>query len=222
MKKIIISILISILIIAGPSSFANASSISLLPTSPFYFLKEIERSIETFFTFDKAEKAELQLEIAQEKLSEIEILKNSNINYEEFIDGYYDSLEKLNNQLNGLEENNYDIQIFQTSLDELGVLEDEIFEDDPFLNEINGLSEDGIMQKLNQEAQKLGISPQEIIEGIGDISETDKEAIKNYAFEILKGNKTFEDIASDYSGLNLSEETRNIIDMFIQRAQENQ
>jgi len=52
----------------------------ILPGSPFYFLKNWARKIRLFFAFNKAKKAELRLQIANEKLIEakklIELKKN--------------------------------------------------------------------------------------------------------------------------------------------------
>ncbi|HHE76904.1 MAG TPA: hypothetical protein ENL27_02905 [Candidatus Parcubacteria bacterium] len=52
----------------------------LLPTSPFYFLKEWTRRVRLFFTFNQANKLKLQSKFANEKLMEIKetIEKNKN------------------------------------------------------------------------------------------------------------------------------------------------
>lgn len=46
----------------------------ILPDSPFYFLKEITRGLQSFFTFDSVAKAELRLKFANEKLMELKKL----------------------------------------------------------------------------------------------------------------------------------------------------
>src|SRR3989338_8441280 len=43
----------------------------ILPTSPFYFFKEMGRGMQGFFTFNPVAKAELQLKIANEKAAEL-------------------------------------------------------------------------------------------------------------------------------------------------------
>ena len=42
----------------------------LLPTSPFYFLKEWRRGVQRIFTFNAVNKAELELKFANEKAAE--------------------------------------------------------------------------------------------------------------------------------------------------------
>ena len=46
----------------------------LLPDSPFYFLKNWGRNIQSFFTFNPVKKAELKLKFANEKLIEVKKL----------------------------------------------------------------------------------------------------------------------------------------------------
>ena len=48
----------------------GVESPGLLPTSPFYFLKEWGRGLQSFFTFDSVKKVGLQLKIANEKAAE--------------------------------------------------------------------------------------------------------------------------------------------------------
>lgn len=78
----------------------------LLPTSPFYFIKEFGRAVQTFLTFNAEKKAELKLRIADEKLTEAKIvsekqpqnqkgLENALQNYEEQRSELKTRLEKL-------------------------------------------------------------------------------------------------------------------------------
>lgn len=46
----------------------------LLPTSPFYFIKEFGRAVQTFFTFNAEKRAELKLRITEEKLVEAQVV----------------------------------------------------------------------------------------------------------------------------------------------------
>ena len=43
----------------------------ILPSSPLYFFKELGRSVQSFFTFNRLSKAELQLKFANEKAAEV-------------------------------------------------------------------------------------------------------------------------------------------------------
>ena len=49
-----------------------------LPTSPFYFLKEWRRGLKLLFTFDRVKKAELELEISNEKAAEAKKVEEEN------------------------------------------------------------------------------------------------------------------------------------------------
>lgn len=49
----------------------------LLPTNPFYFLKEFGRTARRWFTFDQVKKAELELRIANEKAAEAKKVQES-------------------------------------------------------------------------------------------------------------------------------------------------
>lgn len=48
----------------------GVSEPTLLPDSPFYFFKNLSRGVQSFFTFNKTKKAELQAQFANEKLVE--------------------------------------------------------------------------------------------------------------------------------------------------------
>ncbi|MFA5742701.1 MAG: DUF333 domain-containing protein [Candidatus Paceibacterota bacterium] len=56
----------------------NVGEPSLLPDSPFYFLKNWARGIQTFFSFDPAKKAELKLKFSSEKMAEAKKLLEQN------------------------------------------------------------------------------------------------------------------------------------------------
>lgn len=43
----------------------------ILPTNPFYFFKEMKRSVQSFFTFNSVAKTDLELKIANEKAAEL-------------------------------------------------------------------------------------------------------------------------------------------------------
>ena len=54
----------------------EVSEQTLLPNSPFYFLKEWGRGIQSFFTFGQLKKAGLEQQFASERLLEIQALVN--------------------------------------------------------------------------------------------------------------------------------------------------
>lgn len=63
---------------ADQSSGLEAENPSLLPDSPFYFIKNWSRSIQSFLAFDKAKKAELKFKFASEKMAEAKKLLEKN------------------------------------------------------------------------------------------------------------------------------------------------
>ena len=80
----------------------------ILPSSPFYFLKEWRRGIKKIFTFDPVKKAELELEEANERAAEIKKLEEiapSNIEaITKAAANYQRNVERLKNRLEGLKE----------------------------------------------------------------------------------------------------------------------
>lgn len=80
----------------------------ILPTSPFYFLKEWRRGIKKMFTFDPVKKAELELNETNERAAEIKKLEDvvpSNIEaITKAVNNYQKNVERLKNRLEGLKE----------------------------------------------------------------------------------------------------------------------
>lgn len=81
---------------------------SLLPSSPFYFFKNIARGIRQAFTFNPIKKTELELRFADEKLAETkklaEIDPEKTDAIEHAIENYRASQEKLKTRLESLKE----------------------------------------------------------------------------------------------------------------------
>lgn len=77
----------------------------LLPDSPFYFLKNWNRGIQDFFTFNPVKKAELKMKFANEKLMELkkivlktsdpEIIKKATENYQQEVEKIKGRVEKI-------------------------------------------------------------------------------------------------------------------------------
>ena len=80
----------------------------LLPTNPFYFLKEFKRSITRFFTFNPVSKAELELKIADEKAVELKKVEEARPNdkpaIEKALGNYQDSQDRLKQKFESLKE----------------------------------------------------------------------------------------------------------------------
>ncbi len=78
---------------------------NILPDSPFYFIKEWSRSVQSFFTFNPIKKIELQNKVASEKLLEAkklsektknpELIKKALKKYQEALGKIKDGAEKI-------------------------------------------------------------------------------------------------------------------------------
>ena len=55
----------------------EVENVGLLPTSRLYFLKELGRGVSLFFTFNPVKKADLQLDIANEKAAELQKIEEA-------------------------------------------------------------------------------------------------------------------------------------------------
>ncbi|MFA5714964.1 MAG: DUF333 domain-containing protein [Candidatus Paceibacterota bacterium] len=86
----------------------NVASPTVLPNSPFYFLKEMGRNIQTILTFDPIKKAELRLKFANEKLVEAEKVSESNNTTatNNALDNYKKEIDKLNQYVEVLKKDN--------------------------------------------------------------------------------------------------------------------
>ncbi|GIW66580.1 MAG: hypothetical protein KatS3mg095_0478 [Candidatus Parcubacteria bacterium] len=112
---------------------------NLLPTSPFYFTKELWRGIKLFFTFDPVKKADLELKIADEKLAEalkvIErdcgVKQEQSCNQkalEKSLTNYFNSREKLIDRLERL-KNNSNVEELKNKIFERAVIHDAVFDE---------------------------------------------------------------------------------------------
>ncbi len=92
----------------------NKKDVGILPTSPFYFLKEWGRGIRKFFTFDQVKKAELELKYADEKLIETAKVVNEKCTQEscdkealdKALNNYLESQKRLIQRIQTLDKKN--------------------------------------------------------------------------------------------------------------------
>ena len=81
--------------------------VGLLPTSPFYFLKEWWRGLKVGWTKDPVKKSEIQLRILSEKMAEVEAMAQKGLKpevLEKAFSNYEDSMNKLKTRLGALKE----------------------------------------------------------------------------------------------------------------------
>jgi uncharacterized protein len=114
MKKAIF-FLVALSLFAGFSALAadtaqtlNVSSPTVLPSSPFYFLKEIGRNIQTALTIDPVKKAELKLKFANEKLAEAEKVSETEnaSNTANALENYENELKQVQQYVEVLKKDN--------------------------------------------------------------------------------------------------------------------
>ncbi|MDD5098573.1 MAG: DUF5667 domain-containing protein, partial [Candidatus Pacebacteria bacterium] len=114
MKKLLICF--AILLCSASFVFAetglNTPDPTLLPDSPFYFLKDVGRSVQMLFTFDPVKKAELRMDFTNQKLAEANKLAENSPNNESAItkalENYRQEAQKLKDYASTLNKNNPD------------------------------------------------------------------------------------------------------------------
>ena len=122
MKKILFLVLATVLMFSSFSVFAeeatitaedlNVSEPTVLPTNPFYFLKEFGREIQMLITLDPTKKAEIKLKIASEKLLEADKLSGNKENLENALSNYTNSLKSLQEYASTLKQDSESSNIF--------------------------------------------------------------------------------------------------------------
>lgn len=107
----------------------------LLPTNPFYFLKEWGRGIKMFFTFNKVAKIEYQLKVANQKAAElkkVEELKPEDAEaIQKAFENYEENIERLKTRLQALQETseNPNVDKLLDSLADRALKHEQLFEE---------------------------------------------------------------------------------------------
>lgn len=104
---------------------------TLLPDSPWYFMKNIGRGIRLFLTFDPAKKAELELQFTDEKLAEmgrVLVKDPDQKGLERALQNYLDSQKRLRDRLESLAGKNKNVDRLLEKLDGRVKKHQELFE----------------------------------------------------------------------------------------------
>ena len=107
----------------------------VLPSNPFYFLKEWRRGIKRFFTFDPVAKLELELKVVAEKAVEVlkvqEALPDDEESVMRAIENYRDAQERLKSRLKSLRDTskNPNIDRLLDQLAERAIQHEALFDD---------------------------------------------------------------------------------------------
>lgn len=100
---------ISITIAQASDVVMDDEDVGILPTSPWYFLKEWRRGIQKFFTFSEEGKAELEIDFADEKANELKKVAANNPEdargIENAVTNYLDAKELLEARFTSLTKN---------------------------------------------------------------------------------------------------------------------
>jgi len=175
MQKTIISLLaLTLLVFAGPTLAQDTIGLSedvildenieaqdlgisepkLLIDNPFYFLKDIGRNIQSFFTFNHVKKAELRLRFASEKLIEAKKLaerdKKPEI-IERGLENYKKEIERITVTTNKIEEkatNNAEVGKFLDKFTQQQVLHQRI------LQKLETQASEGTLEKVREVKEK--------------------------------------------------------------------
>lgn len=106
----------------------------ILPSSPFYFMKEWRRSIAQFFTSDPVKKAELESNEANERAAEIQKMEETNPSNVQAItkavDNYQQNMERLRARLEQLKQtsNNPNADKLVNNLIDRAIRHNELFD----------------------------------------------------------------------------------------------
>ena len=133
----------------------------LLPTNPFYFLKEWGRGIRRFFTFNPAAQADLELEFANDKAAELKKVEETRPNdltaISNALKNYQSSQERLNDRFEDLDETSENPNVsklldkFATRALQHEKIFSELKEKFSDNEEINGLA-DGSIKRIEKSA----------------------------------------------------------------------
>lgn len=110
------------------------ANVGTLPTSNWYFLKELRRGIAMTFTWNSVKRANLELDILNERAAELQAVANasSTINFtglERALQNYQKGQERLITKFNNLKENsdNSNVEALLTKLVERTAKHEELF-----------------------------------------------------------------------------------------------
>ncbi|MFZ3054926.1 MAG: DUF333 domain-containing protein [Minisyncoccales bacterium] len=247
MKKLIVFLAI-VFLFSGFFAFAaettttaqdlSVASPTVLPSSPFYFLKEWGRDIQTAFTVDPVKKAELKLKFANEKLVEAEKVSETEdataINTA--LDNYQKEVEEAVEDVSNLTKDNPNSEKLLARIAENSISHQEV------LDKI-AENKTEVQDKVNQVKEKV---TGELASGTFSLASTEKakEAIQNaveksttQASEAVKalsnlGNSSSEEakktiieiensiISTNLSDINLTDEEKKKLEEYLSLLEE--
>ena len=210
----------------------------LLPTSPFYFFKEIGRGIQRIFTFNSIAKAELELRITNEKAAEAKKVEETRPDDEMAIrralENYQRSQERLKSRIERLRENseNPNVDRLLERLVDYTIKHEKLFEQ----IEVSHRATDGIVNSLENvrdriEATAVAASRKDMPEKFAARLKTALENSKGSTLKHLRSmdildriiKRSPEDVQKYLKDVReeLSEEVRENIEEFVESEERN-
>ncbi len=112
----------------------NSDAAGILPTNPFYFMKQFGWNLRRFLTFDPVQKLDLELKIIDQKIAEIKKLQDINLDTDESLNkavvNYEENLDQLKAKLESIKTDtstNPNLESVLNTLMERGLKHKEIF-----------------------------------------------------------------------------------------------
>ncbi len=133
---------------------------SILPIHRFYFLKELNRSIQRFFIFDRVQKAEFDLKVADEKAAEVlkveQLDPENETNVNRAAENYQKEIERLKKNFERIKETsrNPNVQTLIEKINARTIKHTEIFDKIAERNESKPKYED-IALKVHERVKEL-------------------------------------------------------------------
>ncbi|MBU4274695.1 hypothetical protein KKE19_02675 [Patescibacteria group bacterium] len=190
----------------------------LLPDSPFYFLKNWVRKIQSTLTFNKVKKAELENKYANEKLIELKKLVEKNADPEKIkkaTENYQNQIEKIKEKVEQIKEKAADNQAVDKFLDKFvnqQILQEKI------LQKLEEQVPTEALEKIKEAREQHLVKFGEVMTKLEDRAEKIKEKIEN---ALEEGGSQFKNFKNLEILKNIEEKIPEQAKEAIQQAQEN-
>jgi hypothetical protein len=179
---------------------------TVLPGSPFYFLKNIGREIQTFFATD-AIRADLRLDFASQKLVELQklIKSNNSKNITESLNSYVEATETMREAASSLGKANRDNTEFLDNLIEQVFIHQQILAQ--FDNSINSKKLEAVKNKSleNFTVSIYSVATPEVITQKIEANIKSNPTLKDFKMQVLNG--MYNNSPTDYRNYILTIQT---------------
>lgn len=215
MKKIVFLAIASILMFSSLSIVLaedatitakdlNVSEPTVLPTSPFYFLKELGRQIQLLVTLDPAKKAEAKLNIASEKLVEAEKVSGNKEALSTALSNYTNSLNQLKTYASTLKQDS------ESSSNLLKKIAVQTFNQQKLLNQIAEKQTDSSQKVLDTKEKAISSLTSTSLE----LGSTDKvnEALQEATDSTKSGTTNVIDVLKKVESIVPEQAKKSIVD----------